>query len=453
MLRLLQRILPNAAPGNSATQILQSAPFAGTASHAAKAQPAPGEQPGENTLRYVRLLMVTAANNNKYYEMKEKEDGTFAVHYGRVGASQATRSYPIKDWDSKLREKMAKGYVDHSSLIADAATGQEFLPIADAAVRKLMDELAACARQSIFRNYHVAADQVTKRQVEKAQQLLDELAGQLRPSKNSEAFNEKLLELYQIIPRKMKNVRDHLIASPITKKDIPAIEEMLANEQATLDVMRGEVDMLEEQKSQSAKTEQTLLDALGLRAEEVTEGKLIRQIKSAMGADAARFSRAFKVTNLRHQQQFDERLASSHNKKVELLWHGSRNENWLSILQSGLVLRPANAVISGKMFGYGLYFADKCRKSLNYTSLHGSYWARGRQAKAWLALYDVHLGKPLKIKKHEGWCCELTQDKLRQKGADYDSVFAQGGVDLLNNEYIVYHENQCSIRYLVEVTT
>ena len=32
------------------------------------------------------LIMITAANNNKYYRMLPKDDGTFDVEYGRVGA-------------------------------------------------------------------------------------------------------------------------------------------------------------------------------------------------------------------------------------------------------------------------------------------------------------------------------------------------------------------------------
>jgi poly [ADP-ribose] polymerase len=118
-----------------------------------------------------------------------------------------------------------------------------------------------------------------------------------------------------------------------------------------------------------------------------------------------------------------------------------------------LVLRPANAVISGKMFGYGLYFADKFRKSLNYTSLRGSYWANGSENRAFLALFSVHTGNPLEILHHGSWCYELNQTTLKEKNPDYDSVFAKGGADLINNEYIVYNEAQCTIQYLVEVVT
>ena len=114
-------------------------------------------------------------------------------------------------------------------------------------------------------------------------------------------------------------------------------------------------------------------------------------------------------------------------------------------------MRPANAIINGKMFGYGLYFADKFAKSLNYTSLRGSYWTRGSQNKGYLALYEVHVGEQLKIQKHQPWCGSLSESNLKKRGRQYNSVFAKGGADLINNEYIVYNQNQCTVRYIVEI--
>ena len=57
--------------------------------------------------------------------------------------------------------------------------------------------------------------------------------------------------------------------------------------------------------------------------------------------------------------------------QVKQLWHGSRNENWFSILENGLQLNP-NAIITGKMFGKGIYFAPSSNKSWNYTSYRGT---------------------------------------------------------------------------------
>ncbi len=160
----------------------------------------------------------------------------------------------------------------------------------------------------------------------------------------------------------------------------------------------------------------------------------------------------FQVININTQPHFDEFIQKSKNKNTKLFWHGSRNENWLSILKTGLILRPTNAVITGKMFGYGLYFADKCRKSLNYTSLRGSYWAGGSQHTAYLALFEVHTGEQLQLKIRKDWCGALTEEKLKQRNTKYDSVFAKGGADLINNEYIVYNQHQCTVKYLVELS-
>ena len=68
----------------------------------------------QNALKSVKLIMVTAANNNKYYEMQENGNDTFTVIYGRIGATGATRTYPIREWDKKYREKVVDIELDFS---------------------------------------------------------------------------------------------------------------------------------------------------------------------------------------------------------------------------------------------------------------------------------------------------------------------------------------------------
>ena len=51
---------------------------------------------------------------------------------------------------------------------------------------------------------------------------------------------------------------------------------------------------------------------------------------------------------------------------TELLWHGSRTENYVGILSDGLRIATPDAPVSGYMFGKGLYFADVPSKSANY---------------------------------------------------------------------------------------
>jgi poly [ADP-ribose] polymerase len=163
------------------------------------------------------------------------------------------------------------------------------------------------------------------------------------------------------------------------------------------------------------------------------------------------FKRAVRVKNNDTESAYEKFMGKIKNKKKELLWHGSRNENWWSIFQQGLVLRPTNAVITGKMFGYGLYFADKAQKSINYSSYSGASrsYTGGSSRNAILAIYEVHQGDQMIIKRHDHSHSQLTDDKMIKHGKD--SVFAQGGYDLVNNEYIVYKQQQCTIKYLVEI--
>ena len=157
----------------------------------------------------------------------------------------------------------------------------------------------------------------------------------------------------------------------------------------------------------------------------------------------------FKVVNTKTQKVFDTHFEQAKVKKKRLYWHGSRNENWFNILQTGLLIRPSGAVHTGSMFGDGIYFADKAQKSIGYSSLRGSYWTKGGDDKAYLALFDVHLGNQKEILHHTSSCYSLS-DKVLKKD-NYDSVFAKGGADLRNNEYIVYNAAQCTVSHLIEI--
>jgi len=404
----------------------------------------------ETNLRKAKLIMVTVNNNNKFYDMCENADDTFTATYGRVGSHGTSRTYNMDQWEAKKKEKVRKGYTDTTHLFSNAKALTDFLAIENQKVAALMEDLNSFAKQSVYKNYNVSSEAVTMEQLKEAQAILDKLSKKVKRRLDAEAFNEKLMNLYTIIPRRMTHVKEHLVHPPRSNKELQEIRTKLSEEQATLDVMRGQVELHNQQAEQQEKRK-TLLKAFGLQIEALEDKKLIKEIKKRMGDRSDNFVRAYKVINLKTQKAFDKHLEKCSDKTTQLFWHGSRNENWLSILKTGLVLRPANAVINGKMFGYGLYFADQFSKSLNYSSLVGSYWSGGTQSKGFLALYDTHVGKQLKIKRHNSWCSDLNHKNLKKKGSKYDSVFAKGGADLINNEYIVYKQEQCTIRYIVEV--
>ena len=104
------------------------------------------------------------------------------------------------------------------------------------------------------------------------------------------------------------------------------------------------------------------------------------------------------------------------------------------------------------MFGDGIYFANRARKSLGYTSLKGSYWASGLESVGYLAVFEVNTGKEwnlLKGQRYQGWMSGIDAARLRREG--YDTVYAKGGADLRNDEYVIYDSSRCTIRYLIEV--
>ena len=99
------------------------------------------------------------------------------------------------------------------------------------------------------------------------------------------------------------------------------------------------------------------------------------------------------------------------------------------------------------MFGQGLYFAPLAKKSMGYADIYGSYWAHGTQNTGYMALFEVAMGKPYEIK--DGWL----DDDFRYKDLKYGchSVWAKAGSSLRNDECIIYREDQCNMKYLVEV--
>jgi len=165
----------------------------------------------------------------------------------------------------------------------------------------------------------------------------------------------------------------------------------------------------------------------------------------------------------------EEKIFNKHCKNIDnrqLLIHGSRMSNWVSILKNGLMLDPSRlgVMISGKMFGYGIYFANSFSKSAQYCG--SSYGANEKIA---LTLAEVALGTESKRTQSDYY---ISKDSLKKLKAD--STWGQGkstpssygelnGISipqgkltasninscLQYDEKIVYDVSQICLRYLV----
>lgn len=397
------------------------------------------------------LILVSGdANSNKYYNCFP-EGSEFRVEYGRVDSTKTIKRYLMSKWNSQIASKIRKGYVDVTDLkqdlveeISSANPESPYKEIENAAVRAIVEKLQNLARETIQRNYTVKASAVTQDMVDAAQEIIDELANS---HFTVEAFNDILLRLFTVIPRKMGNVRDYLANKP------EDFAQIISKEQDLLDVMRGQIYVKPEVETTESveKKSQTILEELGLEMEETTDDD-VAMIKFLMNESAGKFRKAWKVKNIKTQERFDKFVTENNIKDTRLLFHGSRSENFWSIIKTGLVLRPTNAIITGKMYGFGIYFAPKCQKSIGYTSLSGSYWARGNNNIAYMALFEVAYGTPYDVYNFDNKYYNLDYNKLQQfkPGANCLHAHADKGM-LRNDEIIVYKEDQLTIKYLIEI--
>lgn len=394
------------------------------------------------------LVMVTSgANNNKYYDMTPHGDSWTAT-YGRIGSGSQTRTYPMSQWNSKYNEKINKGYVDQTDLVKDLISTEkpkqsEYKEIENKVIAEIVERLQAMARKAISENYTISSNKVTQAMVDEAQTILTSLLS----IEDKSEFNNTLLKLFTVIPRKMGSVRSYIA------QDDTQFAKIISREQDLLDIMKGQVvqkQVIEEVKDDKPLYDRTILEQLGLEFEECTVEDVAR-IKVALGSCSDKYHKAWKVKNIRTQKRFDDFVKDNNIKDVRLLFHGSRNENWWSIINSGLVLRPTNAVITGKMFGYGIYYAPKAKKSLGYTSLSGSYWANGNSSSGFMALMDVAYSKSYDVHSFESRFHTFDYAALQKACPGANCLHAHEGSMLRNDEIIVYKEEQCTIKYLVEL--
>lgn len=126
------------------------------------------------------------------------------------------------------------------------------------------------------------------------------------------------------------------------------------------------------------------------------------------------------------------------------LFHGTRTQNISGILKQGMLIRPSGVVITGAMYGNAIYWG-KSTKSINYTNIKTSYWAKGNDDRAFLFIGDCALGSQL-------IACRASQFTNASIAPNH-SVWAKGGSSgVINDEFMLYRTDQHNLRYLLEFT-
>lgn len=370
-------------------------------------------------------------NNNRYYKMIQNKD-IIEIEYGRVGAKPMKMKRPMQLWNETYDKHIKDGYIDRTDLLSIQETG-EYKTIEDPYTRQLIKFLISRSKEIINECYSVSYTEVSSKMISAAQKIINNIGLQ----QSMEAVNDLLKKLYVIIPRKMKNVSDYLIA------DMKQIGDVIEREQELLDIMASQVDDLD-----NSNDKKTILEANGLSVKLVESDKEIDQIKSHMGEQKSHFIKAFRIKNKKTDENFLKWCKDNNISKtdVHFYYHGSKNENYWGILKDGQKLNP-NASVCGKMFGYGLYYANKAKKSMNYTSI-SARWRSGIENRGYLAVFKVAYKNPLHVSMFEMW---MTNIRTSKDINGHDAVFAHGGLSLINDEIVIYNENQVTLCYLIEI--
>ena len=390
--------------------------------------------------RYVKLIMVDENNRNKYYEMNWDGGSNFTVKYGRVESTTQTATYPYSKWSSKYNEKIRKGYKDVTDLVSVKVEEKKqeketFAAIKDRLVNEFLNLMKSYTDKLVKATYSVKAEAVSQKQVDEAQKLIDEINAM--DAKLVSSINQKLTELYMVIPRYMGHVRNYLL--PNIKLD-----KHMQQEQDNLDAMAAQVSMIKPKTKKELTAEkkkaQTLLDKLGITNMKECSG-VPKEVEYLIKQNHSRKVNAiFELEKPAEDAIFEEWMKKQKNKTTRILIHGTRCTSVIPILEIGLKIRPTgNFQFSGKAYGDGNYFSEHMHKSLNYT---------GYDADKVILVYEVHTGNPF---TYDGWfrgnSFPLNYKELSKRG--YDSTYVKAGNGLMNSEIIAYNEEQARIKFII----
>lgn len=428
------------------------------------------------TVRQARLMFVSSNdNNNKFYNMIElrPEDVTeelraaikdpnyelvtpsFLAHWGRVGAKGQKKVFPMGSWDAKYNQKVHKKlYTDNTNLMATKSTQTE--PEADPLLDEIIKYLSDASVDQVRANYELADfGSVTQAQIDEVNVLLKAFGRMVKKQAIMFALNKQLELIWTVLPRKISNVRDQKVTSYQEARD-------------RLEVETDMVEALAAQAQVATGSGKTVTESLGLTVaqDNTMLPKLFSNFPYIKDYDDHKRGRVVNFWRIDHGVTgpiYDAYKQNTPRPIERLYFHGSRRKNWLSIFNTGLLIRPPGVTTNGDMFGTGIYFADQDMKSLGYTDMRSvGRWAKGDREKGFLAVFKVNVGNPFILRNrgdHKRLNIhdedQLGLNKLRPFNFDsvqvYQDYRTSFGQHIYNNEFIIYEAPRSTICGFVEV--
>lgn len=333
--------------------------------------------------------------------------------------------------------KSAKAVVDVSSI-----TNQKIVKIINQIVDENIHSITNATSLTLTSNgFETPLGPVTKEHVQKARAALNNLKSLMKNDKmdnrSSDVKSTNNL-YYSLIP--------HDFGRKIQESDCILDASKLIQEYDLLEQLESAVTM----GSSLNATASQKLNTLGIDFDELDDKSEYRRLTDYVHNSRASNHRGSDVWQWRVGNIFKIHIPSERSRfettglklgNVKELFHGSKNCNILSILMNGLIIPPCNCpTFSGRMFGNGIYGAHHSTKSLNYST---GFWGgsiRNKVNNAFLFIVKFAMGK-YHVAKHS----------MSNIPSGFDSVWAQSGGGLYNDEYIVFKLNQATITHLIEM--
>lgn len=385
-----------------------------------------------------KFILVDCGNNNNRYcnIVVDKSRNRFSYEIGRVGSRGLKRYHSLAQLDSFEEDLLKKGYRDISETVIAPQSESGIEEIPDVEIRNLVERLISYSKKAL-KEAEIDFNSVSEEAVDKVQNLIYELEG----VGDVDSFNKIILEIVEVIPRKLQNVTEVLVSD---RRDF---RRKILEEQSLLDTIRTARGSANVKKEGG-----TILDRFGLEIYK-SDDETTKQVVSHLHPEIKGLVKAVYTV---HNKSTYENMCSYMEKRkmdkadVHFLYHGSLNRNQWGLITQGPHCNPPKGVtITGKMFGFGIYFANNAKKSVNYTSLSGSYWAHGEEETAFLQVYKVAFANPLDLYR---WDPSYSKFKKGNIG-DHDAVFAHKTPGfLVNDEIICYDDSAFTIAYLIELT-
>lgn len=436
------------------------------------------------------LVCSDAANNNNKFWSYEYDTDTcmLVVKYGRVGKTSQTddpKYTSRKELDTKIREKLKprgkEGTPTYKPPYREIAVLAEAVPMAptgpamskeivrEAAkqqlggscseLSKLVDRLVEANRHELVKASGGQMDidlktgiistpvgVVTKDTIKQARAALDQMAPLVATQLyDDKKFIEELNTYLMLVPQQVGHARGW-------HRSFFSSHNTLQRQSILLDQLDASADLAEARMKSALtnKVQTTLSDTPNLFNADlkvVTDKVVIAMIEKLFfdSINDRHESKNMKPVRFYEVTLPDAKAAFETDggklSNIQMLWHGTRMFNVLSILKNSLFCPPKSGSfhVTGRMFGDGVYGSDQSTKALNYAR---GYWDGGpRDKNCFMFLVDFAMGSSYTPKG--------SYETLPKAG--YDSTFAKAGVSgVMNNEMICYRNSQVNIRYLVE---